>query len=154
MPAYKRHRNQEEMTANPSKYPQGKFKVKPCRWCSLEFQPQAPSHLYHSEECASKAMTDGYLRKTYDIGYDDFQKMFEDQDGKCKICGSEGFALVQNQRVLLVVDHCHDSGNVRGLLCHNCNRALGLLQDNIENLKSAVRYLEGATTIPQGSTLK
>lgn len=147
MPAYTRHRDQANMTATPDKYPQGRFKAKPCRWCSTEFQPQAPSHLYCSEECSGIAMTDGYLRKTYDIGYDDFHRMFEDQNGVCKICGSKGFALVRNQKVLLVVDHCHTTGTVRGLLCHNCNRALGLMQDNTETLKSAVRYLEGATTI-------
>lgn len=54
----------------------------------------------------------------------------------------------------LNVDHDHKTRNVRGLLCHNCNRALGLLKDNINSLKSAISYLEGATTIPEGSTDK
>lgn len=93
-------------------------------------------------------MTDGYLQKAYGIGYEDFHKMFDAQDGKCKICRQEGFPLVKGQRIYLVVDHCHTTGAVRGLLCHNCNRALGLLQDDLATLKSAVEYLEGATTIP------
>jgi hypothetical protein len=52
-----------------------------------------------------------------------------------------------NAMTNFVVDHCHATGKVRGLLCHNCNRALGLMQDNIENIKRAADYLEGATTI-------
>lgn len=53
-----------------------------------------------------------------------------------------------SHKLKLVVDHCHSSGEVRGLLCHNCNRALGLFKDSRENLLNAVEYLEGATTIP------
>lgn len=55
---------------------------------------------------------------------------------------------------LLVVDHDHNTGVVRGLLCHNCNRALGLLQDNPETLEVAIAYLKSVTTIPKGSTTK
>ena len=62
--------------------------------------------------------------------------------------------MAEHHKMKLVVDHCHATGTVRGLLCHNCNRALGLLHDNTEVLLNAIKYLEGATTIPQGSTLK
>jgi hypothetical protein len=48
----------------------------------------------------------------------------------------------------LMVDHCHATGKVRGLLCHNCNRALGLLKDDKSTIRRALEYLEGATTIP------
>lgn len=46
----------------------------------------------------------------------------------------------------LVVDHCHDTGKIRGLLCHNCNRALGLLKDSVHTLESAIDYLEKTGT--------
>lgn len=55
--------------------------------------------------------------------------------------------MAAHHKMKLVVDHCHSSGVVRGLLCHNCNRALGLLKDSTRNLESAIRYLEGAETI-------
>jgi len=44
----------------------------------------------------------------------------------------------------LVVDHCHEGGQVRGLLCHNCNRALGLLKDDVDTLQKAIDYLGGS----------
>lgn len=45
-----------------------------------------------------------------------------------------------------VVDHDHNPGNVRGLLCHNCNRALGLLNDSKETIENCLSYLESVTT--------
>lgn len=48
----------------------------------------------------------------------------------------------KNQRQKIVIDHCHATGRIRGLLCHNCNRALGLLKDSEENLKRAIEYLK------------
>lgn len=153
MPAYKAHRHQDNMTATADKYPQKYFKVKPCKRCSTSFQPNAPSHLYCSQDCMEDALTNAYLLKNYQITLEKFREMFEEQKGVCKLCKSPGFALVKGQRILLVVDHCHVSGNVRGLLCHNCNRALGLFKDSIETLKNAVDYLEGVTTIettPEG----
>ena len=65
------------------------------------------------------------------------------QNDKCAICDQEGFIMngKQGHTEKLVVDHCHANGNVRGLLCHNCNRALGLFQDRIDYLESAIKYL-------------
>jgi hypothetical protein len=95
---------------------------------------------------------DRYLQRTYGISADQYDSMFEAQGGVCKLCSSEGFVMKESHKLKLVVDHCHKGGNVRGLLCHNCNRALGLLKDSTETLSKAIAYLEGATTIPQGST--
>jgi len=81
-----------------------------------------------------------------------YEKMFADPH--CRICGSEGFVISRNGKAKLAVDHNHLTGEVRGLLCHNCNRALGLFGDNPDIIRKAVEYLEGATTIPQGSTDK
>lgn len=147
-------KSQSEMTATASKYPQGYFKRKPCKWCSNEFQPNAPSHLYCSQACVTLGFDANRLRKAYGLEYEEYLRLQEVQKGLCAICGGEGFELVQGQRILLVIDHCHVTGKVRGLLCHNCNRGIGLMQDSPENLRKAAEYLEGATTIPQGSTLK
>ena len=140
------------MTASPDKYPQGRFNDKKCRNCGKTFSPKAPSHLYCSDQCAREAFSNNYLQKTYGISLDEYNRMLEKQEHRCQICGSEGFSMHKNGTMLLVVDHDHTTGHVRGLLCHNCNRALGLLQDNIQVIQKALEYLEGATTIPKGST--
>ncbi len=56
-----------------------------------------------------------------------------DQDRRCAIC---------KQSKPLEIDHCHTTGKVRGLLCSNCNKVLGMVGDKIETLKEAIRYLE------------
>lgn len=136
------NKKQEEMTAKPNKYPQGYFKEKPCRNCSVVFKPQAPSHMYCSQRCADKANTTRRLKRLYGVDLDHVLKMYEEQEGKCKICKTEGFKLSPNADNNLVVDHCHINGGVRGMLCHNCNRALGLLKDNKEYLKRCIEYIK------------
>lgn len=131
------------MTANPSKYPQGKFKEKPCKNCQEPFKPQAPSHMYCSTTCANHGIVDAYLVRTYGITYKDYLGMLEAQEEKCALCGNEGFVMDKEKHKLkLVVDHCHTTGKVRGLLCHNCNRGLGLFKDNLTTLNKAMEYLK------------
>lgn len=146
-PTTRSNRPQTESTAHPEKYPQGWFREKSCKECGDLFKPIAPSNLYCSDECCDIGHQRNWLRKNYNITLEFYQELFNSQQGKCKICGSEGFAVATNQRQLVVIDHCHKSGVVRGLLCHNCNRGLGLFKDNVDNLKNAIWYLERATTI-------
>lgn len=147
-PTVRNNKPQSMSTAHPGKYPQGYFKEKACRECGSVFKPIAPSHHYCSEECADTGCQRGWLRKKYNMTLEEYNALFKKQSGLCAICRGAGFAIARNQRQLIVIDHCHKNGNVRGLLCHNCNRALGLFKDNVDNLRNAIRYLEGATTIP------
>lgn len=133
---------QEDMTATASKYPQGFFKVKSCKECTANFQPNAPSHMYCSQGCQDKAFTRAYLKRTYKITLEEWYDMFDKQNSLCAICNQEGFKLDPASANLLVVDHCHTTGKVRGLLCHNCNRGLGLFKDDRERLLKALAYLE------------
>jgi len=61
------------------------------------------------------------LRKNYGITIDDYNKMFEEQNGCCKLCGRHQ----SEQKFRLCVDHNHETGRVRGLLCTRCNVGLG-----------------------------
>lgn len=138
-----------------NKYPNAYFRKKDCKMCGSEFQPTAPSDFYCRSECTKKGYRNKYLQRHYGITLEQYNQMLVDQDYKCKICNGEGFLMGKNHEMRLVVDHCHKHGHVRGLLCHNCNRALGLLQDSVEVSTKAVEYLkEGSETIPKGSTLK
>lgn len=74
--------------------------------------------------------------KQYGLTPEDFDRLLAEQNGKCAICG-EGCSTGQN----LSVDHCHTAGHVRGLLCRNCNRGLGLFGDDPERLAKAAAYL-------------
>src|SRR5690606_91078 len=117
------------------------------RWCKKGFKPQAPSHLYCSDICKDLSRTDQYYLKTYGVPLSWVENTLKAQDNLCAICRKEGFKMHEGVFMSLNLDHCHTSGTPRGLLCHNCNRALGLMQDDIEILKNAIKYLEGATTI-------
>ena len=145
-------RSQLNMTATPFKYPQGRFNDKKCKECSKLFSPIAPSHLFCSQPCFEDGFSRKYLNKTYNITLEEYREMFIYQEDRCAICGGLGFKMADNVKKFLVVDHCHSSGKVRGLLCHNCNRGLGLFQDSVENLNAAIDYLERATTISKEST--
>ena len=136
-----KNKSKKEQTAEPSKYPQGYFKPKSCKWCKEEFKPSSPSELYCSDECKDLGLTNAYLKRTYNITAHDYNEMFREQKGLCKICNSEGFVMAKHHKMKLVVDHCHTTGEVRGLLCHNCNRALGLFQDSVPNLQASIAYL-------------
>lgn len=75
-----------------------------------------------------------HLRRRYGIGIAEFQALLAEQGGVCAICGA---ANPQH------VDHDHRFGNVRGILCFNCNGGLGQFRDNLEYLRKAITYLEG-----------
>lgn len=79
------------------------------------------------------------LKRFYNMTLEDYEVMFKNQGGVCAICGEvETSPRVSN----LTVDHCHDTNKVRGLLCNNCNRGIGLLKDSAETLRKATQYLE------------
>lgn len=72
--------------------------------------------------------------KTYGLTLDQFHAMYERQDFSCAICGKED--------VKLVIDHCHGSGRVRGLLCTRCNVGLGIFGESVESINRSIAYLE------------
>lgn len=72
--------------------------------------------------------------RTYGITEEDFNDMWDAQGGRCAICGSSDPANI---------DHCHTTGDVRGLLCHKCNFGIGQFNDNPDLLRAAIDYLGG-----------
>lgn len=82
-----------------------------------------------------------YLRYKFGIDPEQYSQMIEDQHNQCSICG---YSPLDNARktAKLYVDHNHTTGKIRGLLCMNCNAALGHFREDLTILKKAVNYLE------------
>lgn len=83
------------------------------------------------------------LKHNYGITVEEYDELFEIQEGACAICGRTDNGVNQHGPMRLAVDHDHETGEVRGLLCNRCNTALGLLDDDPERLRIAARYLDG-----------
>lgn len=82
------------------------------------------------------------LRRLYGLSFDDYNNMLMMQNNSCVICKTEESKLPRK----LSVDHDHNSGKVRGLLCAFCNRALGLFNDEQSRILQAIEYINGSTT--------
>ena len=81
------------------------------------------------------------LKRNYGITLEDYNRMFEEQGGKCAICSAEDTGG-KHKDAAFHVDHCHDTGKVRGLLCNQCNLALGKFKDSKKLLQKALDYLK------------
>ena len=86
------------------------------------------------KECASLKQRERSYRRYYGITLDDYEEMYEEQNGKCYICG--------NRHTILCVDHNHKTGKVRSLLCRRCNHTIGGIEENIRILESMIKYIE------------
>lgn len=82
------------------------------------------------------------LRRQYGMTLEEYESMAQEQGGVCKICCGPPTSRG------LVVDHCHKTGKVRGLLCSTCNTALGQFRDDLWTLYRAVSYLERSKVEP------
>ena len=74
----------------------------------------------------------------YNLTPEQYEEMYLKQEYRCAICNEHED---ETTRKKLVVDHCHVTGNVRGLLCNNCNSGLGLFRDDLSLLAKAKKYL-------------
>ena len=61
-------------------------------------------------------------------------EIIKSQNNKCKICNSD--------MLKPVIDHCHKTGKFRGVICSKCNTGIGMLNDSLQTLESAVEYLK------------
>jgi hypothetical protein len=81
------------------------------------------------------------LKKAYGITLDEYNKLLLKQKNKCLICEIDNNGKYRNKARAFAVDHCHNTNKIRGLLCSDCNIAIGLLKDNTKHLQSAINYL-------------
>ena len=106
-----------------------------CTMCDIEYNKK----YYHAMPIEKKNKKNRKLTLTRrGLTQETYDTLYKEHKGCCAICGKEEKNVLRGR---LNIDHCHTTGKVRGLLCHNCNAALGLLEDSIDNLTSAVSYL-------------
>ncbi len=115
-----------------SEYYKGHKRCKDCY--SKDYKDKRPSY---------DEKKDYMLKYTYgeDFGLEQYKNVLQEQNEVCAIClnpNTNGRKDSNN----LYVDHDHNTGKDRGLLCSNCNRMLGLVGDNISTLTNAVKYLQ------------
>lgn len=82
------------------------------------------------------------LRTVYGLDVRSYEEMYDSQDGKCLVCETVLTNVFRDiEASHSAVDHCHDSGRIRGLLCRMCNSGMGMLRDDTALLLKAVDYL-------------
>lgn len=132
------------------------FKERVCLLCEEKYTPNTGSQKYCGSRtkklgCAYVKFLEQRHKRTYPSHYpenqrkrqlfykykmtpEDYEKLFEKQNGRCDICNKP-------QEKTLSVDHNHETGKVRGLLCTHCNQGLGRFKDNVYLLQCAIFYL-------------
>ncbi len=102
------------------------YKTNPAKYRKISAQNRA------QRPVSANMARDRAYKNRYGSSLAEFEQLSERQHGLCAICALP---------LLLTVDHNHLTGQVRGLLCGNCNRGIGCMQESIPNLKSAIQYL-------------
>lgn len=129
----------------------GKEHKSDCKCCSCKSQRGEPSWNWkggislNRKEYNKKKYEEKERKirlETYGLTFADYDCLWEQQGGVCSICGlSETKKSFGTRTRRLSVDHCHETGNVRGLLCNQCNVGLGNFNDDIDVMASAILYL-------------
>lgn len=88
------------------------------------------------KDCMKRRATESRDLKVYGLRPGDYERILAMQGGTCRACGAR-----PNERRRLHVDHCHETGRVRGLLCLACNTALGHLGESVKRLSQLATYL-------------
>ena len=92
------------------------------------------------------------LKRKYGLSLKDYKEMLKAQDGVCWICKKPETMKQQGRIKPLAVDHCHDTGVVRKLLCSRCNRVVGFVNEDILMLESMIEYIKSwDKNIPKAS---
>jgi len=117
---------------------------KQARYCDKRCHDQAFYQRNHQSLTDRRRPNDraNNLLKKYGMSVAEYDEMHYAQQGCCAICETPE-TLVRGGRVIrLSVDHCHDTGRIRALLCNFCNTALGKMKDNAALLRRAAAYVE------------
>lgn len=99
----------------------------------------------HTYPSYTRAYKRKFTVKKYGLSAEEYRILYEAQKGLCAICLRQETAINPSGELRdLNIDHSHETGEVRGLLCRNCNVALGLFNDSLDILAKATNYLSNA----------
>jgi hypothetical protein len=108
-------------------------------YCSACKQLRTKESVKKHPEKHSKYSWKSRIKKMYGVTEDHYLGLYVSQNGKCAIC-KESIELRGKQTH---IDHNHETLEVRGLLCHGCNTAIGLFKESEDNMNNAIKYLKG-----------
>jgi len=100
---------------------------------------------YRSSESYRRTCVNTHLKRHYGITLEEYERMYEEQGGSCKICGgtdTRQWRDGRTQRVKLFVDHEHKTNRIRGLLCNKCNVGVAMFNDSEDIMLRAAKYLK------------
>lgn len=117
-----------------------------CKLCCVEssrkYREENADELKERRKPFLEKYIENKYKRLYGITLEQYQEMYEAQNGLCAICGQPETCKTNTGKIAnLSIDHDHDTGEVRGLLCRNCNHGLGCFKDNKESLRNAITYL-------------
>lgn len=119
------------------------FTGKPCKRGHLSVRFTNNSQCKEClQEYAKEHQTRLHLKKRFNLTQSEYDLILENQNGVCAICKEEEKVIDGQSKKLkpLSVDHCHNTGKIRGLLCTACNTGIGLLKHEPYILKAAAEY--------------
>lgn len=139
-----REQNQEHLRIRREAYNDRRNYLRRLRYATNEVhREKVKRQARQSNKRNRTAKKNGRLRLEFGITLEDYNRILEKQGGGCAICGATRTGVKEPGKAehSLYVDHNHETGEVRGILCSRCNFGLGQFQDNPELLMKAVDYL-------------
>lgn len=118
------------------------FYWKTTRSSSAEFKDYMRDWHKKSRDANPDYYKNIYLKKQYGVTIEWYQETLAKQNCLCAICNKPEISSIKGKLLSLAVDHCHDTGGARGLLCRACNNAIGALKHDVAILESAIGYLK------------
>ncbi len=131
--------------------------MKTCNKCQLKLDlsffhrgGRSPDgHQYDCKDCRRKRVwkddpsvkKNRQLKSQYGIDLIEYNRMHTKQDGLCAICCNPEKMEIKGKLKKLSVDHCHETGGIRGLLCSRCNSAIGLFDEKPARMQRALTYV-------------
>jgi preprotein translocase subunit SecD len=121
-----KNRSKNWLKDNPERRKEIESKHERKKWASMSAEDRADRH----------------LGKRYKITFKQFDEMIKGQDNGCYLCDAP-IQPIGDYNIRGVLDHNHETGKIRKVLCQHCNKALGLVKEKVDVLKKMVKYLDG-----------